>query len=245
MSRKRILEIHKSMLHEKYFVNGIKRVISECKKSTEFSSAQIKWDMLKYRLAEFSRKYSKIRIQKINSRKLELEKIVKEYVIVGNTAGLSKAEFYESAKSELEQIQDNFCRGAMLRSKAEYIDKGEKPTKFFLNLEKSRSAANTISKLNVQLPDGAAEIKSQDKILAHIKHFYSNIFSRDQSKSQNNFKSYLGKVNLPKLSSDNQKLLELPLKIDEMTKALKSMENSKSPGQTVSQLSFMNFFGSI
>ena len=130
----------------------------------------------------------------------------------------------------------------MLRSKAEYIDKGEKPTKFFLNLEKSRSAANTISKLNVQLPDGAAEIKSQDKILAHIKHFYSNIFSRDQSKSQNNFKSYLGKVNLPKLSFDNQKLLELPLKIDEMTKALKSMENSKSPGNDGLTVEFYKFF---
>ena len=98
------------------------------------------------------------------------------------TEVLSTAESYESAKSELEQIQDNFCRGAMLRSKAEYMDKGEKPTKFFLNLEKSRSAANTISKLNVQLPNGTAEIKSQDKILAHIKHFYSNIFSRDYSR---------------------------------------------------------------
>ena len=98
------------------------------------------------------------------------------------TEVLSTAESYESAKSELEQIQDNFCRGAMLRSKAEYMDKGEKPTKFFLNLEKSRSAANTISKLNVQLPNGAAWNKSHDKILAHIKHFYSNIFSRDYSR---------------------------------------------------------------
>ena len=46
-------------------------------------------------------------------------------------------DLYDSAKAELEEIHENVARGAMIRSKADYIEKGEKPTKFFLSLEKS------------------------------------------------------------------------------------------------------------
>ena len=162
-------------------------------------------------------------------------------MVAGNTAGFS-ADVYDSAKVELEEIEENFSRGAMLRSKAEYIAKREKPTKFFLNLEKSRSAANTINKLHVQSSNGLAEIKSQNEVQAHIKHYYASIFSCNQSKSQNECKAFLDKVNLPKLSLNDQILLDQLLKIEEMTKALKSMENSKSPGNDGLTVEFYKFF---
>ena len=162
-------------------------------------------------------------------------------MVAGNTVGFS-ADVYDSAKVELEEIEENFSRGAMLRSKAEYIEKGEKPTKFFLNLEKSRSAANTINKLHVQSSNGLAEIKSQNEVQAHIKHYYASIFSCNQSKSQNECKAFLDKVDLPKLSLNDQILLDQLLKIEEMTKALKSMENSKSPGNDGLTVEFYKFF---
>ena len=117
-------------------------------------------------------------------------------MVAGNTAGFS-ADVYDSATAEPEEIEENFSRGAMLRSKAEYIEKGEKPTKFFLNLEKSRSAANTINKLHVQSSNGLAEIKSKNEVQAHIKHHHASIFSYNQSNSQNECKAFLDKVNLP------------------------------------------------
>ena len=52
----------------------------------------------------------------------------------------------------------------------------------------------------------------------------------------------LDKVNLPKLSLNNQILLDQLLKIDEMTKALKSMEISKSPGDDGFTVKFYRFF---
>ena len=130
----------------------------------------------------------------------------------------------------------------MLRSKAEYIEKGEKPTKFFLNLEKSRGAANTINKLHVHSGDEITEISTRDKILGHIKHFYANTFSCTQSKSQNECVSFLDKINLAKISSTDQIKLDKPLAIDEMTEALKTMENSKSPGNDGLTVEFYKFF---
>ena len=124
-------------------------------------------------MAKFSRKFFKIRIKNLNKRQAELEKVLNEYEICGNTNSISK-ELYDISKVELEKIIENASRGAMLPSKAEYIEKGEKPTKFVLNLEKSRGA-NTINKLKKQSPHHNVEINTQDKILAHIKDFYVNI----------------------------------------------------------------------
>ena len=131
------------LLHEKDFVTGIKRIISQTSSSQEFDSPQIKWEVLKFYIAKFSRKFSRVRKQNINKRQIELEKIVNDYEVCGNSDSISK-ETYDNSKAELEKIIEDASRGAMLRSKAQYIEQGEKPTKFFLNLEKSRGAANMV-----------------------------------------------------------------------------------------------------
>ena len=43
---------------------------------------------------------------------------------------------YESLKKELHELYEQKGRGAIFRSKVRWIEKGEKPTKYFFNLEK-------------------------------------------------------------------------------------------------------------
>ena len=43
---------------------------------------------------------------------------------------------YEKLKKELQEIYEEKGRGAIFRSKARWIGNGEKPTKFFFNLER-------------------------------------------------------------------------------------------------------------
>ena len=78
-------KFNNNLLHEKEFVNKAKRIIAESNMTLEFDSAQLKWEMLKFRIASFSRKYSKIRTKKLNKRQNELESIIEEYEISGNT----------------------------------------------------------------------------------------------------------------------------------------------------------------
>ena len=42
------------LLHENDFVTGVKSIISKSSNSSEFDSAQIKWETLKFRLATYS-----------------------------------------------------------------------------------------------------------------------------------------------------------------------------------------------
>lgn len=47
-------------------------------------------------------------------------------------------------EEKLSEIEEEKCRGAIIRSKARYTVEGEKCTKFFFNLEKSRGKADII-----------------------------------------------------------------------------------------------------
>ena len=48
-------------------------------------------------------------------------------------------EEYNDCKTQLEQIQKIKANGIKIRSECEWYEHGEKSSKFFLNLEKSRA----------------------------------------------------------------------------------------------------------
>ena len=52
---------------------------------------------------------------------------------------------YENVKSQLENIELEKAKGAILRSKIQWSEAGEKNTKYFLNLEKQNAINKTIS----------------------------------------------------------------------------------------------------
>lgn len=41
-------------------------------------------------------------------------------------------------QQQISEIEDEKCRGAIIRSEAKYVVEGERSTKFFFNLEKNR-----------------------------------------------------------------------------------------------------------
>ena len=50
--------------------------------------------------------------------------------------------------TNLNELYDKKIKGAQIRSKAKWIESGEKNTKYFLNLEKQNQTSNVIKELN-------------------------------------------------------------------------------------------------
>ena len=73
-------------------------------------------------------------------------------------------------KNKLEEINEKKVNGYIVRARAEYIDGGEKNSKFFANLEKKRATAKTITRLN---KDGKEIINSKN-ILKNLSLTISN-----------------------------------------------------------------------
>ena len=81
---------------------------------------------------------------------------------------------YNLCKLELENIYDKKAEGAKIRSKCEWYQHGEKPTKFFLNLEKQKAINTTVR----HLIDDDKDITDLKEINAYICKFYKNLFKK-------------------------------------------------------------------
>ena len=68
--------------------------------------------------------------------------------------------------------------GLMLRSRAQWLREGEKPSKYFCSLEKFYYTEKTIRKLTRQ--DGQV-ITDQKEILNEVKGYYQNLFKNKDS----------------------------------------------------------------
>ena len=113
-----------------------------------------------------------------------------------------------------------------IRSKCEWYQHGEKPTKFFLNLEKHK-AINTTARY---LIDDGKDITELKEINACICTFYKNLFKKNVSKSVSEEKSFLESIALPNLTSKSFDIYESTIAEKDLISALKSMPNGKYPG---------------
>ena len=106
---------------------------------------------------------------------------------------------YNKCKEGLESLYDYITDRIILRSRATWYEKGEKSTKYFLNLEKRNKTKLHVRKL--VNPDGSEEANPKN-ILANIKSFYSELCTRRSVKTEKEIFDYLYDLNIPKLSHE-------------------------------------------
>ncbi|KAL9964737.1 hypothetical protein ACROYT_G028417 [Oculina patagonica] len=147
---------------------------------------------------------------------------------------------FEALKTELHSIYDRKGKAAMFRSKCRWIEKGEKPTKYFFNLEKKRNYnRKTINEIRTE---DNVEIREEKEILKAIQAFYEDLYSSKIISSQEQFHLFTENVSFPKLSDEDRDELEGPLTLDECKTVLESFQENKSPGEDGFTIEFYNHF---
>lgn len=180
--------------------------------------------------------YASYKKKKQNQRKLKLEKEITE--IEQNLTQNTIDELNEK-QNELEQIRSNILKGQCIRSKAKWIEEGEKPTKYFLSLESRNYISKQIPR--IQKDDGSI-ITDQFKILNEIKMFYENLYRKRETIYTEDFRLKLNKFNVTKLTKEESDSLEGPINNTEVYNFLKKMKNDKSPGPDGFTCEFFKFF---
>ena len=105
----------------------------------------------------------------------------------------------------------------ILRSKAKWVEDGEKNTKFFLDLEKRNYNNKYIKKL---ITKNNKEITTLADIIEEEKCFYKELYTSQSNKSHL-ADDFLSIDNIPQLNYHDRMLCDEPLTIEECTKALK------------------------
>ena len=108
---------------------------------------------------------------------------------------LDENEFINIEFKELyEKLEE-----AMFRSKARWIEKGEKPTNYFFNLEKRNYEKKVIAQLKLENGEIISDIKQINK---EIESFYSNLLASNSSNPidfNEEFNAFVADLQIPQL----------------------------------------------
>lgn len=97
----------------------------------------LKWEMIKYELRQCTIEYSKARAKETKQNFINLSQNVTtlEKALSENPTE-EIAQQYQNVKDELEQLVTQKAQSSAFRARADWVEHGEKNTKFFTNLEK-------------------------------------------------------------------------------------------------------------
>ena len=140
---------------------------------------------------------------------------------------------FEGLKIELNEIYSTKGREAMFRSKVKWVEQGEKPTKYFFNLEKRNYEKKIITQLKISDGEIISDIKQINKeIEEYYKSFLaSKVPPEDHENINELFNSFVEALENPKLSEDDQQELENDLSKEELLNTLKGFKENKTPGE--------------
>jgi hypothetical protein len=197
----------------------------------DIEDARVKWELIKYKIRQISTQYGKTKSRNMKKTETELEEKLRllekeQDNIEGPRESILEREIVE-LKAKLSEIAEYKTKGLILRSQARWYEKGEKSTKYFLQLEKRNLIKKEIKKL--QRNDGS--FTTDDKEILHMQSkFYEELYSEHETKTREEIENYVDRWSTPKLLPEEQNECEGLLTVDECKVVLKTFKNDKSPG---------------
>lgn len=141
-------------------------------------------------------------------------------------------------KNQLDNYYENKAKGAQIRSKARWIDEGEKNTAYFLRLKNKHQSHNVINRIRV---NEKMLIKTDD-ILNQLCLFYENLNS-SQKITVERINNYLRDIKMQTKPTDDKKdFFDKFPTLKECTEAVFEMKNNKSPGLDGLPVEFYKMF---
>ena len=85
---------------------------------------------------------------------------------------------FDDLKTELQSLYDKKGKAAIFRSKCRWVEKGERPTKYFFNLEKRNYNQKTIAELRME---DETIINNETQILGAVESYFNNLYTSADS----------------------------------------------------------------
>ena len=181
------------------------------------------WENFKIQTKDLIIKHSKIQSAKHKTHIQDLENCLQ-------LLKLQNLQYSDQFSAEIQNIQNELntyvsyqAEGIKIRSKLLYIEENENPSKYLKKFEKSRNKQKTIDSLIIN----DHHVSDQTFIRAETLKYYKSLYSKTETNKE--FRHQFTN-NLPKLTPDDNDLLEGPITYEKCQAAIKSFENNKSPG---------------
>ena len=238
-------KFNNTLLKDEHYVSKIRETYSRTRAFyPNLTDARLLWEMLKMETRAATIAYSKKKAKATTNRELEIRRQLEilDRNICDNFNSPNIAHIlneYEDLKMELQSIYEEKGRAAIFRSKCRWIEKGERPTKYFFNLEKRNYNRKTITELRTE---SETVTNNESQILEAIENYYSELYASANNSQENNVDEFTEHLKIPKLSDADRDRIEGPLSYEECKKALDTFQNNKAPGEDGFTVEFYMFF---
>ena len=128
-------------------------------------------------------------------------------------------------RRQIREIDEEFISGVIVRSKELWVEQGEKPTKYFFNLEKKRQQKKEMTEL---ISSSGVLLSNSEDIENEMNNFYKNLFSEEEVDLEAQ-DWLLGQLSMS-LDEQEQASCEGLLTVEECREVLNGMDTGKSPG---------------
>ena len=225
-------KMNNSILNDEEFKNGINKVYCDALDQYEgHVPNMLLWDYIKVKIKEYTVSYCTIK-----SKSISVHNQIKELENTLDVIDTSKANCINDSKidserklikQKLDSLYEQRATGYYIRSRAKWIEEGERSTSYFLGLEKVRQSSNSINCLK----DASGKQHHSDcGILGTAKSFYEQLYE-SKSISLSELDEYFKSLPVEcKLDEDAKSQCGGPVTYNECERALSMMKSNKSPG---------------
>ena len=237
-TRSGVWKFNSSLLNDVIFKRELSRLITDHKQSmANFQTIGVWWDNLTVVIRDFCQKYSSRKRKSTNCFRTSLTNRLiraKNDFACGNESRSSEIRDIECSLSSLALRE---AEGAKIRSRAKWLEEGEKPTRYFFRRENQRVAKNYFESLtNSQ----GQEVSFQIDMESILVDSYNNLYSKDNLDLRVQ-ESLIGDLEFV-LSDSERDSCEGEFTKDELFLALGGLQTGKSPGSDGLPTEFYNVF---
>ena len=240
-------KFNNSLLDDEDYVTLIRENYSPIsEKYSGQEDKRLKWELVKMELRGLTIPYAINKAKNIRRKERDLQKRLDDLdqsISSGSGADSHRENGLEAEHNQLKQelclIYENRGKGSIVRSKTRWIEQGEKPTKYFFNLEKRNYSHKTIKEL--KHPESKSVTKEK-QILEEIEIFYKELYTSTTSFENAQFISFIEKLELPRLEDSVSSKLEGDITLKECKDILSTFSRGKSPGEDGFTWEFYNCF---
>ena len=195
------------------------------KKYDDFGDPLLWWDKAKQQFKVIAICCAKIIGKQKRHERFQLERKLDRLREKSNSGVSGDIEEYLVAKEELKELDLKDLEATKIRAKAQFMEEGERSTRYFYSLEKSRRADQTIRVLTKENLDTVSE---PEDLLKETYYFYKTLYTA-QPCAEDARNQFLNAA-IPKLPDNARNSCEGLITEEELLKAVRSMESNKSPG---------------
>ncbi|KAL9981735.1 hypothetical protein ACROYT_G010478 [Oculina patagonica] len=193
-------KFNNSLLDDEQYIKLIEQLVPDWIEEIKYSDdARVQWDWLKYNIRKETITYSKAKAKERREKIKRIEhklKIAEEKL--ADSPNDDTQNEIDTLKSAYEKEYEYITKGAIIRSRATWYEKGEKNNKYFLNLQNNKKTKSTIRKLERKNSNITVD---PNCIMDELHSFYSDLYKEKNSEeliSENC--PFLNSGNIPKLS---------------------------------------------